>query len=192
MAVSLVKRGTKVNLSKENPSLKRISVALGWDANRFDTGGNNDLDVSVFPLQSNGKVFEDRDLIFFNNLVHYSGAIKHSGDERTGEKEKDDEVVTVDFGKMPNHIEDLHFVITIHDNPNLTFGQVRNAYARIDDADTNVELYRYDLEEDFSTETGILVCRVYKKNNEWRFSAEGKGYKRGLDAFVEEYGLEVE
>lgn len=199
MAVSLVKRGTKVNLMKEQPSLNRLRVEIYWDENKFDTGGKYDIDITAVATQENGKCREDRDFVVAfgyddkgNNLaVHPSGAIVHSGDERTGGKEGADETITVDFAKMPSHIKNIDFIATTNDE--VTFGSVRNAKVKIINDETNQEVIpAYDLEEDFSNETAVKLIRLYIKENDWRFSAEGVGYNRGLESFITEYGLEVE
>jgi tellurium resistance protein TerD len=198
MAVNLVKRGTKVNLMKEQPGLKRVRVEIYWDANRYDTGGNYDLDIVAVATQENGKCREDRDFVVSfgyddkgNSLaVHPSGAIVHSGDERTGGKEGPDETITVDFTKMPPHIVNIDFIATT--NNGITFGQVPNAKVRIINDETGQPIIPdYDLEDDFSNETAVKLIRLYLKDGDWRFSAEGKGYVKGLEAFIVEYGLEV-
>lgn len=198
MAVNLVKRGTKVNLMKEQPNLKRLRIEIFWDENKFDTGGKHDLDITAVALQSNDKCREDRDFVVAfgfddrgNNLaIHPSGAIAHSGDERTGGKEGADEIITVDFTKMPSHIESIDFLATTNDG--ITFGSVKNAKVRIINDETNQPIIPdYDLEEDFSNETAVKLIRLYLKSGDWRFSAEGVGYNKGLESFIVDYGLEV-
>jgi len=192
MAVELVKRGQRVDLTKGR-NVRKVNVALGWDVNRFDSGYDFDLDVSVFMCDATGKVRQDVDFVFYNNLRHPSGAVEHTGDERTGASQGDDEVIKVDFTRMPDYIEKLAFVVTIHeaDLRRQNFGQVSNAYVRVDNAETGEQLLRFDLGEEFSTETAVLVCEIYKYNGEWKFNAVGAGYTKGLAAFVQEYGLQV-
>lgn len=198
MAVNLNKRGTKVNLMKEQPNLKRVRVEIYWDENKFDTGGKHDLDITAVATQENGKCREDRDFVVSfgyddhnNSLsVHPSGAIVHSGDERTGGKEGPDESVVVDFTKMPAHIVNIDFLATTNDG--VTFGSVKNAKVKIINDETNQEIIpAYDLEEDFSNETAVKLIRLYLKSGDWRYSAEGVGYNKGIEAFITEYGLEV-
>ena len=173
--VSLVK-GQKVDLTKGNAGLKKILVGLGWDTNKYD-GDDFDLDASAFLLDKNGKVTTDKDFVFFNNLVHPSGAVKHMGDNRTGEGEGDDEQIEVDLSKVPASIEKIAFTATIYDAESRcqNFGQVSNAYIRIVDESTNQEIIRYDLGEDFSIETAVVVGELYKNNGEWKFNAIGQG-----------------
>ncbi|PFK99827.1 tellurium resistance protein TerD [Priestia megaterium] len=199
MAVTLqkVQRGKKVNLRKEQPGLAKLRAEIYWDENKFDTGGKHDLDIVAVALQSNGKCREDRDFVVAfgyddhgNNLaIHPSGAIAHSGDETTGGKGGADEIISVDFTKVPSHITEMHFIASTNDG--VKFGDVRNAKVVLVNDETNEPMYQYDLEEDFSTETAVLLFRLYLKENDWRFSAEGKGYNKGMEAFIVEYGLEV-
>ncbi|MDK2600507.1 TerD family protein [Bacillus stercoris] len=192
MAVELLKKGQKVDLTK-GTGVQRINVALGWDTNKYSGGHDFDLDVSVFMCDSTGKVRDDGDFIFYNKLEHDSKAVIHTGDERTGSTEGDDEMIKVNFSKMPSHIEQLAFVVTIYDAHarNQSFGQVSNAYVRVDNPDTGEQLLLFDLGEDFSIETGLAVCEIYKHNGEWRFNAIGAGYSNGLEGFVKDYGLDV-
>ncbi len=198
MAINLVKRGTKVNLMKEQPGLKRVRVEMYWDENAYDTGGKHDLDITAVATQENGKCYEDRDFVvsfgkddFGNDLsIHPSGAIKHSGDELTGGKEGADEVITVDFSKMPAYLTNIDFLATT--NGGVTFGQVKNAKVKLINDETNQEVIpTYDLEEDFSGEKAVKLIRLYKKDGDWRFSAEGVGYNQGITAFIPQYGLQV-
>lgn len=192
MAVVLVKRGQKVDLTKGS-NVSRINVALGWDTNRYDGGHDFDLDVSVFMVDESGKVRDDGDFIFYNNLKHASGSVEHTGDERTGASDGDDEMIKVDFSKMPRNIEKLAFVVTIHDAKarHQNFGQVFNSYVRVDDGVSGEQLLKFDLGEDFSQETGLAVCEIYKHNGDWKFNAIGAGYANGLEGFVRDYGLQV-
>ena len=189
MTINLTK-GQKVDLTKNNPNLKKIRVCLGWDINKY-TGGEFDLDASALLLNSTGKAQSEKDFIFYNNLRHESGAVIHSGDNRTGAGEGDDEMITVEFTKIPLYVDKITFAITIFDaeKRRQNFGMVSNSFARVVDADTNMELIRYNLGEDFSIETAIVTCEVYKYNNEWKFNAIGSGYQGGLAALVKSVGL---
>jgi tellurium resistance protein TerD len=194
MAIEIVKRGQKVDITKGRGRLKRINVALGWDINKKRFSSEDfDLDVSVFMLDHNGICKDDGDVIFFNNLEHASGAVVHSGDERTGATEGDDETISIDFTKMPSYVYRIAFVITIYGAPGngQNFGQVLNSYCRIDNADNNEPILTFDLGEDFSTETALLVGEVYRENGEWKLNALGKGYIADLGKFVNDYGLEI-
>ncbi|HIO71383.1 MAG TPA: TerD family protein [Campylobacterales bacterium] len=186
--INLVKGG-RVNLSKEAPSLVRVGVALGWDINDTDTGYDFDLDVSIFMLNSNKKLPANEYFVFYNNLKSPDGAVEHTGDNLTGEGEGDDETIFIDLSKVSPEIEEILFVVTIYeaDQRGQNFGQVRNSFIRLYNRDTNEEILKYELEEDFSTETALEFGRLYKKNDSWRFQAVGMGYKTGLQAFVDKY-----
>jgi tellurium resistance protein TerD len=188
MAISLSKGG-RIDLSKEAPSLRRVGVGLGWDTNETDTGVDFDLDASVFMLDASGKIPRDEFFVFYNNLRSPDGAVVHQGDNRTGEGEGDDESIFVELDKIDPSIEELVFVVTIHEaqQRGQNFGQVRNAFIRLYDLDTNQEIAKYDLEEDFSTETAIEFGRLYKKNGSWRFKAVGAGFNAGLQGFVDKF-----
>ncbi|MBU5334811.1 TerD family protein [Intestinibacter bartlettii] len=192
MAIQL-KKGQKINLTKGNPGLKHIRLGLGWDTNMFDGGSDFDLDVSLFMVGKSGKVEQDEDFIFYNNLKHPSEAVEHLGDNRTGDGDGDDEEILVDFSKMPDRIEKIAVTVTIYEakERRQNFGQVNNSYVRLVNSDNEEELLRYDLGEEFSIETAIVVCEIYKHNGEWKFSAVGSGFEGGLEALCRSYGLNV-
>ncbi|MBL0386818.1 TerD family protein [Tumebacillus sp. ITR2] len=192
MAISLSK-GQKVDLTKTNPGLTKIVVGLGWDTNKYDGGKDFDLDASIFCANGAGKVSNDRDFIFYNNRQNDNGSVVHTGDNRTGEGDGDDEQVAVDLATIPSATEKVAFCITIHEaiERGQNFGQVSNAFVRIVNAETNEELIRYDLGEDFSVETAVVVGELYRHNGEWKFSAIGSGYKDGLAGLCRDYGLEI-
>lgn len=192
MAISLSK-GQKVDLTKGNPGLSKVIIGLGWDVNKYDGGNDFDLDASVFLLGENGKVTTDADFVFYNNPTGGNGAIVHSGDNRTGAGDGDDEQIIVDLKGIPANIQRGAFTITIHDgeNRNQNFGQVSNSYVRILNEESNEELIRYDLGEDFSIETALVVGELYRHNNEWKFSAIGSGYQGGLATLATDFGLQI-
>jgi tellurium resistance protein TerD len=192
MAISLSK-GQKVDLTKGNPSLKNIMVGLGWDVNAYDSGADFDLDAAAFMVGANGKCPSEKDFVFYGNLVHPSESVKHMGDNLTGAGEGDDEQIQVDLTKIPSNIEKVAFTVTIYDADvrRQNFGQVSNAFIRIVDEATNTELIRYDLGEDFSIETAIVVGELYRHNGEWKFNAIGSGFQGGLAALCGHYGIEV-
>ncbi len=192
MPINLTK-GQKVDLTKGNPSLKNLMVGLGWDVNEFDSGYDFDLDASAFVLGANGKCPTDKDFIFYGNLQHTSGAVQHMGDNLTGQGDGDDEQIMVDLSKIPANIEKVAFTVTIYDADvrHQNFGQVSNAYIRIVDEATGQEIIRYDLGEDFSIETAIVVGELYKYNGQWKFNAIGSGFQGGLAALCGHYGIEV-
>ena len=192
MPINLSK-GQKVDLTKGNPSLKNMMVGLGWDVNAFDSGADFDLDAAAFMLGENGKCPTEKEFIFYGNLSHASGAVKHMGDNLTGEGEGDDEQIQIDLSKVPANVTKIAFTVTIYDAEprRQNFGQVSNAYIRIVDESTGQELIRYDLGEDFSIETAVVVGELYKYNGQWKFNAIGSGFQRGLAALCGHYGIEV-
>ncbi|WP_127530859.1 TerD family protein [Paenibacillus kobensis] len=190
MAISLTK-GQKVDLTKTNPGLTKITVGLGWDTNKYDGGKDFDLDVSVFLANAAGKVENESNLIYFNNRQNENGSVVHTGDNRTGAGEGDDEQINIDLANVPANVEKIAFTITIYEavERSQNFGQVSRAYVRILDENSGNELIRFDLGEDFSIETGVVVGELYRHSGEWKFSAIGSGYKDGLAGLVRDYGL---
>ena len=192
MPINLSK-GQKVDLTKKNPGLKNIMVGLGWDVNAFDSGADFDLDAAAFMLGSNGKCPTEKEFIFYGNLEHASGAVKHMGDNLTGEGEGDDEQIEVKLPDIPSNVEKIAFTVTIYDSDvrRQNFGQVSNSFIRIVDMSTDTELIRYDLGEDFSIETAVVVGELYRHNGEWKFNSIGSGFQGGLAALCGHYGIEV-
>ena len=191
MAINLVK-GQKVALDS---SMKLALVGLGWDTNRYDGGHDFDLDASAFLLGENGKLQKDEDFIFYNNLESRNKAVVHTGDNLTGDGDGDDEVIMIDFSKIPSDVKKIAICVTIHDAVarGQNFGQVSNAYIRIakvaDEFDTVGEpVLKFDLEEEFSIETALVVAEIYQKNGEWKFNAVAAGYQGGLEAIVRSFG----
>jgi len=189
MGVSLSKGGN-VSLSKEAPTMKNVLIGLGWDARSTD-GQDFDLDASAFLLTSAGKVRGDADFIFYNNLKSTDGSVLHTGDNRTGEGDGDDEAIKVDLSKVPADIDRIAFTVTIHEaeTRKQNFGQVRGAFIRIVNQDNNSEVARYDLAEDASTETAMIFAELYRNGAEWKFRAVGQGFNGGLKPLAESYGL---
>lgn len=175
MGISLVK-GQKVDLTKENVGLKHLIVGLGWDVNASGSAAF-DLDAIALCLDANDKLAQDTDMVFYGNLTHGSGAIKHSGDNLTGVGDGVDEAINVDLDAVPAEINKIVFDVSIYqaNDRRQNFGQVENAFIQITDRDTNEELVRYDLSEDFSIETSVLLGEIYRHNGEWKFNAKGQG-----------------
>ena len=188
--VSLAK-GQRVSLEKVAPGLTEIFVGLGWDTKVTDGGYDYDLDASVFLLGSNDKLISDNHFIFYNNLVSPDPekSVEHMGDNLTGDGDGDDEVIKIDLKKVPNDVQKIVVVVTIHEaeQRGQNFGQVDNAYIRIVDAKTNTEAARFDLTEDCSIETAMIMAEIYRKNGEWRVNAVGAGYQGGLQALLDRY-----
>jgi tellurium resistance protein TerD len=192
MAISLQK-GQKVDLTKGNPGLTKVMIGLGWDTNKYDGGYDFDLDAAVFLTNESGKVTNDLDFVFYNNLKHQSGAVEHQGDNLTGEGEGDDEQILVDLTKVPQNIAKIAFTVTIHDADvrGQNFGQVSNAFIRVVNDATGVELIRYDLGEEFSIETAVVVGELYRHGQEWKFNAIGSGFQGGLAALCRNFGINI-
>ncbi len=194
MGVNLSK-GQRVSLEK---SMTLALVGLGWDTNQYDGGYDFDLDAAAFLLGENGKVLRDEDFIFYNNLDGRNGAVVHTGDNLTGEGDGDDEVILIDFTKIPNEIKKIAITVTIHQavERGQNFGQVSNAYVRVakraSESDmVGIEELKYDLMEEFSVETAIVVCEIYRHGSDWKFNAVGSGYKGGLEALCKSFGVNV-
>lgn len=192
MVVSLQK-GQKVDLTKSNPGLTNVVVGLGWDTNKYDGSQSFDLDASIFLLNQEGKVNEQTDFIFYNNPIGGAGSVEHSGDNLTGAGEGDDETVKVSLNTIPANVAKIAFTVTIHDaqTRNQNFGMVSNAFIRVVDAASNNELIRFDLGEDFSIETAVVVGELYRHGSEWKFNAVGAGYQGGLEALCGDYGIQL-
>ncbi len=191
MAVSLGKGGN-VSLSQTEPSLKKILIGLGWEARSSD-GENFDLDASAFLVRENGKVRCDEDFIFYNQLVSTCGSVVHTGDDSTGGSGGDDEALKIDFEKVPELIKRVVVCVTIHgaNARRQNFGQVDGAFMRIANLDNDVEIARFDLTEDYSTETAMIFGEVYRHNSEWKFKAVGQGFSGGLEALCGKFGVNV-
>lgn len=192
MAVSL-RKGQKVELTKTNPNLKKVLIGLGWDVKRYDGGYDFDLDAAAFLLGANGKVTSDSDFVFYNQLKHPSGAVEHMGDNLTGAGEGDDEQIKVDLSKVPANIQKIDFTVTIYEavQRKQSFGQVENAYIRVVDDVTGTELIHYDLGEDFSIETAVVVGELYRHGEDWKFNAIGSGFEGGLASLGKNFGVNV-
>ena len=191
MAVTLSK-GQNVSLSKTDPLLKHILIGLGWDARSSD-GQDFDLDASVFMTADNGKVPSDDYFVFYNQLQSPCGSVQHTGDNLTGDGDGDDESVIVELEKVPANIKSLFVTVTIHDaeTRRQNFGQVSNAFVRLVNHETGQEVLRFDLSEDYSTETAMVFGEVYRHNGDWKFRAIGQGYAGGLLALCNQYGVNV-
>ncbi|MSP27955.1 MAG: TerD family protein [Methylococcales bacterium] len=191
MSISLNKGGN-LSLTKTDPTLKNIIVGLGWDARPTD-GADFDLDASAFMVKADGKVRGDADFIFYNQLKSTCGSVEHTGDNKTGAGDGDDESLIVLLDKVPADIERIVLTVTIHDaeGRKQNFGQVSNAYMRIVNKDNNNEVARFDLSEDASIETAMTFGEIYKHGGEWKFKAVGQGYSGGLAALAKQYGINI-
>ncbi len=191
MAISLQKGGN-VNLSKEAPGMKKMLVGLGWDVRSTD-GDGFDLDASCFLLNATGKVRSDADFIFYNQAKSTDGSVEHTGDNRTGAGEGDDESIMVDLSKVPADVEKIAVCVTIHDaeQRRQNFGMVTSAYVRCVNADGNTEVAKYDLSEDASIETAMIFGEIYRNGTDWKFKAIGQGFQGGLAPLAKNFGVSV-
>ena len=191
MAVSLSKGGN-VSLSKVAPGLKRIIVGLGWDTRASD-GTDFDLDASAFVCNATGKVRTDSDFIFYNNLKTPEGSVEHTGDNRTGAGDGDDEAIKMDLEKIPADVQKVVFCVTIHEAAarKQNFGMVNNAFVRVVNQEGGAELARYDLSEEASIETAMIFAEVYLNSGEWKFKAIGQGFKDGLGPLARSMGVNI-
>jgi len=189
----VLSKGQRVDLTKTNPGLTKAIIGLGWDTNKYSGGQDFDLDASAFLADGNGKVVNELDFVFYNNLKSQDGGVEHTGDNRTGDGDGDDEQILINFPNLSSQVERIGIAVTIHDaeNRNQNFGQVSNAFVRVVNPETNEEIIRFDLGEDFSVETAVIVCELYKHQGEWKFNAIGSGFSGGLAALCRNYGLEV-
>ncbi len=194
MGVNLAK-GQRVSLDK---SMNMALIGLGWDINQYDGGKDFDLDASAFLLKEDGKVRKDEDFIFYGNLQSADGSVRHTGDNLTGAGDGDDEVLIIDFSKVPADIQKIAITVTIYDAQarGQNFGQVSNAYVRVarmanENDMVGTEVLKFDLAEEFSIETALVVCEIYKNNGEWKFNAVGAGYQGGLEALCRSFGVNV-
>ncbi len=190
MAINLQK-GQRVSLDS---SISMALVGLGWDTNKYDGGYDFDLDVSAFMLNAMDKIPSDEYFVFYNNLKGPNNSVIHQGDNLDGTGDGDDEVIVIDFTKIPPDAVKIAICVTIHDamERKQNFGQVSNAYVRVAKIANEFDLQgeeqlRFDLEEEFSIETSLVVCEIYKKNGEWKFNAVGAGYQGGLEALLNMY-----
>ncbi|MFM9280344.1 TerD family protein [Paenibacillus jiagnxiensis] len=193
MSISLSK-GQRIDLTKTNPLLTKAIVGLGWDVNKYSTGDDYDLDVSAFLLYEDGKAKGIEDFVFYNNPKTPNGSVYHTGDNRTGQGDGDDEQIIIDFPLLPPNVQRIGITVTIHDaeSRRQNFGHISNAFVRLVNEHTNEEILRYDLGEDFSLETAVVVCELYRHNGEWKFQAIGSGFQGGLSAICKNYGLDAQ
>ena len=196
MAVSLQK-GQRASIDN---SMKMVLVGLGWDPNKYDGGYDFDLDASAFVCGANGKVQSDDDFIFYNNPDWRNHTIWSSGDDQSGgnSSDGDDEQIFIDFSKIPDYVSKIAITVTIHDAAarRQNFGQVSNAYVRVAKVDSEFDnqgetVIQFDLEEEFSIETALVVCEIYRKNGQWKFNAVASGYQGGLEQLCRVYGVNV-
>jgi tellurium resistance protein TerD len=185
MSIQL-KKGHSFNLSKKEPSLKKIMIGLGWEQKNTSL---MDLDASVFMLGGNGKLPADEFFIFYNNLKSPDGSLQHTGDNRTGAGDEDDEMILANLGMIDSKVNEILIVVTIHDAParRHNFGLLKDAYIRLVDVETKREILSFDLDEGFATDTDVEFGKLQRVNGEWHFVASGIGGTKGIEGYVNAY-----
>ena len=192
MAVTL-KKGGRVNLTKDT-GLKEAMIGLGWDTNRYQGSADFDLDLVIFMCNREKMCIDENHMIYYYNLTDPEHSVKHSGDNRTGAGDGDDESATIKFESISEKVENIVIVVSIYDakKNGQNFGLVDNAYIRMVNTETGEEILRYDLSEDFSIQTSVVFAEIYKNAGEWKFRAVGEGYEKELGDLCREYGIDVE
>jgi tellurium resistance protein TerD len=191
MPVTL-KKGGNISLSRADASLKKVLIGLGWDS-RVTNGADYDLDATAFMLTESGKVRNDNEMIFYNQLSSPCRSLTHTGDNRTGDGDGDDESLIIELEKIPSAIAKISVTVTIDDAEarRQNFGQVSDAFIRVVNEETNIEICRFDLSEDYSTETAMIFGEIYRSNGEWKFKAVGQGFNGGLEEMCRQFGVNV-
>ena len=187
-----IKTGEEVNLTLKDPTLNEILVGVGWDLKKFDAKPL-DLDVSMFLLGTNDKTRVDEDFVFYNNMIGCDGAVKHMGDSRTGAGDGDDEVMMVTLNQLPFDVAKIAFVLSMYDMDfeGHNFSMVKNVYFRIENKNTDHELFRYELDDELTGDEGLMIGYLERVGAEWMFQAVGETVKGGLGTVADDYGIIV-
>ena len=193
MSTLSLSKGSNLSLTKADPGLERAMIGLGWDP-RTTSGDAFDLDASALLLSSNGKVRSQADFIFYNQLETPDGAVVHQGDNRTGEGDGDDEQILIDLSLLPADVDRIVIVVSIDqaEERRQNFGQIRDAFCRVVNQDTDHEVVRYDLSEDAASETSMIFAEIYRNRREWKFRAVGQGYATGLRGIATDFGISLD
>jgi tellurium resistance protein TerD len=183
MSINLTK-GQRVDID-----LQQFGIGLGWDPSDQASSEDYDLDASAFILGENGKLLSSAHFVFYNNLASPGQAVTSTGDNRTGDGDGDDETILADLSRIEPSASEIIFAVTIHEfeERRQNFGQVRNSFIRIYDAAMGEEICKYELDEDFSTESAVEFGRLYKRSGKWKFEATGRGYQGGLQTLLDRY-----
>ena len=181
-----------INLTKGqrvDVGLQHAGIGLGWNPNAQSSAEPYDLDASAFLLGENGRLLGGEYFVFYNNPSSPEGAVRSSGDNRDGEGEGDDETLFVNLPAVDARVSEIVFTVTIHEaeERRQNFGQVRNAFIRIYDQNSGQEICKYELDEDFSTESAVVFGRLYRRNGTWKFEALGTGHNGGLQGLLDLY-----
>ncbi|HWZ21925.1 MAG TPA: TerD family protein [Cytophagaceae bacterium] len=184
MSINL-KKGSSFNLTKDEPTLKKVMVGLGWDMSTHSI----DLDASAFMLNTSLKLPSDNYFIFYNNLKSPDSSVQHTGDNRTGEGSGDDEMILINLDSIDSKISEIIFIVTMHESKarGHHFGLLQNAYIRLYDVDSKREVLRYTLDSERGKNSDMEFGKLQKINNEWKFTALGNGGEKGLQGYVDIY-----
>ncbi len=187
-----VKKGEEINITRLDPTMREVTVGVGWDLKAFE-GDPVDVDASVFLLDKNDRTREDEDFVFYNSLVGRQGAVRHMGDSRTGAGDGDDEKIIVDLMALPFEVVKIAFVLSIYDldlNSN-NFSLVRNVYFRLVNNETNLETFRFELDEDMGTGTALYIGYLERVGSDWMYRAMGEPIYGGLSKIATDFGIVV-
>ena len=191
--IAHVAKGEEVNLNQIDPGLKKVIVGLGWDAPSEQDGMMVDIDACAFLLNRDGRVRQDTDFVFYNNLTTENGALRHLGDNTSGEGEGDDEQIHVALEELPFDVDRISFSVSIHnaEERKQNFGMIKNAFIRIVNEDTGTELARFDLSEDAGEDNAMVFGEMVREGISWKFRALGLGGNGGLYRIAREFGVNV-
>ena len=186
-------KGNNLSLTKADPGLERALIGLGWDP-RTTSGEAFDLDASALLVGADGKVRSQDDFIFYNQLQAKDGSVVHLGDNRSGVGDGDDEQILIDLSLIAADVDRVVIVVSIDqaDARGQNFGQIRGAYCRVLNQDTDQEVVRYDLSEDAAPETSMIFAEIYRNRAEWKFRAVGQGYASGLHGIATDFGISLD
>ncbi|GAA4366618.1 TerD family protein [Paeniglutamicibacter cryotolerans] len=192
MSSLTLSKGGNLSLTKADPGLRKALIGLGWDP-RTTSGKAFDLDASALLISENGKVRSQADFIFYNQLVAADGSVTHLGDNRTGDGAGDDEQILIDLDLIAADVARVVIAVSIDqgEERGQNFGQVRDAFCRVVNQETEQEVVRYDLSEDAASETSMIFSEIYRHRGEWKFRAIGQGYATGLHGIVTDFGISL-
>lgn len=199
--ISLAK-GQRISLTKVAPAMHHILVGLGWSTQRYSGTHDFDLDASAFLVEANGRTRAEN-FVFYGSMnttpdgrkCDPAQCVIHSGDNKIGgDGNNDDEQIIIDLDRVPADIQKIAISCTIYEAAlrRQNFGMVENAFIRLVDSDTGNEVARYNMGEDFSTETAVVIAEIYRNNGDWKFNAIGSGYAGGLANICAQYGIDTD
>ena len=188
---NLVKPGDDINIIARDPTLKKLHIGVGWDLNAFDADAM-DVDISLFLLDKDGKTRVDEDFVFYNNMETLNGAVKHTGDNRTGALEGDDETIMIDLTGVPFDVQKIVFSLSLYrgEEKQQRLGQVQKAFIRILNQENSIELLRFNLDKELeeNNQTAMLVGSINREGPKWHFTPLAEQVEGGLGAIARRYG----